>query len=160
MAKEIERKFLVSGEGWKSSSGKGSRIEQAYILAMDGRNMRVRVKDRKKATLTIKAGNGITRDEFEFEVPVKEALPLFEMKLGNLIEKTRYKIKHAGYVWEVDVYSGPLSGLIVAEVEMKSESENPALPDWVGKELTGNTTYSNQALALNGLPLVTLHAEA
>lgn len=160
MAKEIERKFLVTSDGWKASAGKGSRIEQAYLMAMDGRNMRVRVRDRDRATLTIKAGRGMTRDEFEFDIPVKEALPLFSIKLGNLIEKTRYKIKYAGYVWEVDVFSGPLAGLVVAEVEMESEDEKPAIPDWVGAELTGNSAYSNQALALSGLPKDKVHAEA
>jgi CYTH domain-containing protein len=153
MAKEIERKFLVRDDRWKSDAGQGSRIRQAYILAMDGRNMRVRVRDNRKATLTIKAGgHGLTRDEFEFDVPVDEALPLFQLKLGNLIEKTRYKIKYARHVWEVDVYSGALAGLVVAEVEMKSEKERPEIPDWIGPELTGNPAYSNQALALSGLP--------
>jgi adenylate cyclase len=160
MAKEIERKFLVRGDSWKARADTGSRIRQAYIMAMDGRNMRVRVRDNRKATLTIKAGgHGISRDEFEFDVPVKEALPLFGLKLGNLIEKTRYKVKHARHVWEIDVYSGALAGLVVAEVEMKSEKENPAIPDWIGEELTGNPAYSNQALALSGLP-VPAHAEA
>ncbi len=160
MAKEIERKFLVRDDRWKAGADKGSRIRQAYILAMDGRNMRVRVRDNRKATLTIKAGgHGMTRDEFEFDVPVDEALPLFQLKLGNLIEKTRYKVKIAKHVWEIDVYSGALEGLIVAEVEMKSEKESPQIPEWIGSELTGNPAYSNQALALSGLPADT-YAEA
>ena len=160
MAKEIERKFLVRDDRWKAGADKGSRIRQAYILAMDGRNMRVRVRDNRKATLTIKAGgHGLTRDEFEFDVPVDEALPLFQLKLGNLIEKTRYKVEVAKHVWEVDVYCGALEGLIVAEVEMKSEKETPQIPEWIGSELTGNPAYSNQALALSGLPADT-YAEA
>lgn len=160
MAKEIERKFLVRGDGWKSRADEGSSIRQAYIMAMDGRNMRVRVRDNRKATLTIKAGgHALTRDEFEFDVPVKEAIPLFALKLGNLIEKTRYKVKHARHVWEIDVYRGDLAGLVVAEVEMKSEKESPEIPDWIGQELTGNAAYSNQALALSGLPVIS-YAEA
>ena len=160
MAKEIERKFLVRDESWKRTASEGSKIRQAYIMAMDGRNMRVRVRDSKRATLTIKAGgHGLTREEFEFDVPVKEAMPLFALKIGNLIEKTRYKVKHARHVWEIDVYGGALAGLIVAEVEMESETENPEIPGWVGPELTGNSAYSNQSLALKGLPEV-LHAEA
>lgn len=160
MAKEIERKFLVRDDRWKSSAGQGSKIRQAYIMAMDGRNMRVRVRDNRKATLTIKAGgHGISRDEFEFDVPVDEAVPLFGLKLGNLIEKTRYKVKHAHHTWEIDVYGGALAGLVVAEVEMKSEKERPEIPDWIGTELTGNPAYSNQSLALSGLP-ASSYAEA
>ena len=161
MAKEIERKFLVDNDSWKASAGKGCLIEQAYILAMDKRNMRVRVSGKRRATLTIKSGgHGISRDEFEFDVPVKEARPLFNLKLGNKIEKTRYKVKHEGFVWEIDVYSGDLAGLVVAEVEMKSVKEKPDIPAWIGTELTGNPAYSNQALALSGLPEGALHAEA
>jgi adenylate cyclase len=161
MAKEIERKFLVSGDGWKADARKDAQIEQAYVMAMKARNMRVRIRDGRRATLTIKSGDhGISRDEFEFDVPVSEARPLFALKIGNKVEKTRYKVLYKGFTWEIDVYKGDLAGLVVAEVEMKSEKETPAIPNWVGEELTGNAAYSNQSLALSGLPESVTHVDA
>lgn len=161
MAKEIERKFLVRSNDWKPKASKGSMIEQAYIMVMDGRNMRIRIRDRDRATLTIKSGGkGMTRDEFEFDVPVQKARELLVLKIGNIIEKTRYKVKHAGFTWEIDVYDGALKGLTVAEVELNSEKEKPEIPGWIGEELTGNSAYSNQTLALSGLPERLVRAEA
>ena len=153
MAKEIERKFLVASDGWRENARAGKSFRQAIIFSQGNRTLRVRAIDRKKARLTIKIGiNGISRHEFEFDVPMKDAEELLALANGHMITKTRYEVKHARHVWEVDVYGGELEGLVVAEVEMKSEKESPALPDWVGREVTGDARYSNQALAEGSLP--------
>jgi CYTH domain-containing protein len=83
---------------------------------------------------------------------MKDAEELLALANGSTITKTRYEVKHARHVWDVDVYGGALEGLVVAEVEMKSEKEQPELPDWLGREVTGDPRYSNQALAEGSLP--------
>lgn len=154
MAKEIERKFLVASDGWRENARIGKSFRQAIIFSEGNRTVRIRAIDRKKARLTIKIGiNGhLSRHEFEYDVPMKDAEELLALANGHMITKTRYEVKHARHVWEVDVYGGDLEGLVVAEVEMKSEKESPALPDWLGREVTGDTRYSNQALAEGSLP--------
>ncbi len=159
MAKEIERKFLVRNASWKESATGGTKLVQAYVATMEDRNVRVRLYEDGRAKLTVKAGrNGMTRDEVEFAVPLHEAKELLELAIGNVIEKIRYEVPFKGFIWEVDVYQGALAGLVVAEVELRSELENPAIPAWVGTELTGNNAYSNQALALYGVPKLRAHA--
>lgn len=154
MAKEIERKFLVASDGWRENARIGKSFRQAIIFSEGNRTVRIRAIDRKKARLTIKIGiNGhLSRHEFEYDVPIEDAEELLELANGHMITKTRYEVKHAKHVWEIDVYGGDLEGLVVAEVEMKSEKESPALPDWLGREVTGDSRYSNQALAEGSLP--------
>ena len=148
MAKEIERKFLVSGDGWRSAVETKAFLKQAYVASMDDRSLRVRILDGKRARLTIKIGRAsITRDEFEYDIPVADAEELLESAIGIVIEKTRHRVPHEGFVWEVDVFSGTHRGLVIAEVEMTSETDSPALPAWLGREVTGDFRYSNQALA-------------
>jgi CYTH domain-containing protein len=115
---------------------------------MDDRSVRVRILDGRKARLTIKIGRStITRDEFEYDIPIAEAKELLQNAIGIVIEKTRYRVPYEGFVWEVDVFAGEHRGLVIAEVEMMSETDNPALPRWLGREVTGDFRYSNQALA-------------
>lgn len=153
MGKEIERKFLVASDGWRKNARIGKSFRQAIIFSEGNRTVRIRAIDHKKARLTLKIGiNGISRHEFEYDVPIKDAEELLALANGRMITKTRYEVKHARHVWEVDVYGGELDGLVVAEVEMKSEKENPVLPDWLGREVTGDIRYSNQALAEGSLP--------
>lgn len=154
MAKEIERKFLVASDGWREKARIGKSFRQAIIFSEGNRTVRIRAIDRKKARLTIKIGiNGhLSRHEFEYDVPMKDAEELLALANGHMITKTRYEVKHHRHVWEVDVYGGDLEGLVVAEVEMMSEKESPALPDWLGREVTGDSRYSNQALAEGSLP--------
>lgn len=105
------------------------------------------------ARLTIKVGTGmLVRDEFEFEVPLSEAEDMLSAALGTVIEKTRYRVPGGAHVWEVDVFSGAHAGLIVAEVEMRSEADEPELPDWLGAEVTEDGRYSNFALSTHGQP--------
>ena len=148
MAKEIERKFLVRSDGWRSAVETKSSLRQGYIASMDDRSVRVRTLDDKKARLTIKIGrSAITRDEFEYDIPVADAEELLQAAIGIVIEKTRYRVPYEGFVWEVDVFAGEHRGLVIAEVEMTSETDKPALPSWLGREVTGDFRYSNQALA-------------
>jgi CYTH domain-containing protein len=115
---------------------------------MDDRSVRIRILDEKTARLTMKIGRStLTRDEFEYEIPVSDAEELLENAIGIVIEKTRYRVPYEGFVWEVDVFGGAHRGLVIAEVEMQAETDNPPLPAWLGREVTGDFRYSNQALA-------------
>lgn len=148
MAKEIERKFLVRSDAWRSAVQSKSVLKQGYVASMDDRSVRIRILDEKTARLTLKIGRStLTRDEFEYEIPVSDAEELLENAIGIVIEKTRYRVPHEGFVWEVDVFAGAHRGLIIAEVEMQAETDNPSLPAWIGREVTGDFRYSNQALA-------------
>lgn len=153
MAKEIERKFLVASDDWRQKARLGKSFRQAVVFAQGNRMLRIRAIDRKKARLTIKIGiNGLSRHEFEYDVPIDDAEELLELANGSMITKTRYEVKHAGHVWEVDVYGGALDGLVVAEVELKNEKDVPDIPAWIGREVTGDPRFSNQALAEGSLP--------
>ncbi|OJT98950.1 MAG: adenylate cyclase [Rhizobium sp. 63-7] len=152
MAKEIERKFLVLDTHWREFASAGATFQQAYIASMDDRSVRVRVIEGQKALLTIKIGrNALAREEFEYEIPLADACDMIKQAIGIVIEKTRYEVVHRGFTWEIDVYDGIYRGLTVAEVEMKHEADNPALPDWLGPEVTGDHRYSNQSLATEDL---------
>jgi adenylate cyclase len=148
MAKEIERKFLVLDDGWKDHVSERIGIRQAYIASMEDRSVRVRVADEKLATLTVKIGRNLSRDEFEYVIPVSDAEELMMRAVGVQIVKTRHKVPYRGFVWEVDIFEGLYEGLRIAEVEMKTEVDDPALPDWLGEEVTGQNRYSNQSLAM------------
>ena len=148
MAKEIERKFLVRGDGWRSFVSRTRLLKQAYIASMDDRSVRVRLENGHIATLTVKIGRTMTRDEFEYAIPTSDAEELLGTAIGVIIRKTRHVVPFKGFTWEVDVFEGAHAGLIIAEVEMDDESDRPELPDWVGEEVTGQYRYSNQALAL------------
>jgi CYTH domain-containing protein len=149
MPKEIERKFLVQDDGWRQSVAEIIDLKQAYIASMEDRSVRVRLANKTVATVTIKIGRAMIRDEFEYGISVADAEDLMGAALGLVIEKTRHKVPYKGFTWEVDVFSGAHEGLVIAEVEMQSEDDDPALPDWLGKEVTGQFRYSNQALAIH-----------
>lgn len=148
MAKEIERKFLVAHDGWKKSVMSATRMRQGYISDNEDRSVRVRTCDGKTARLTIKIGkSALIRDEYEYDIPLDDAEEMMGMALGNVIEKVRHRVTVGQHVWEIDVFGGSLEGLVVAEVELGSEHEVPRLPDWAGREVTGDRRYSNHALA-------------
>jgi len=154
MPKEIERKFLIASDDWRREAREGRRFQQAIVFSEGPRTLRVRISAGKHATLTIKVGidgSTMSRHEFEYQVPVADAEELLALANGNTISKTRYEVSHGDHVWEIDVYDGKLEGLVVAEVEMKSEDEKPLLPAWLGRELTGDKRFSNQALAQGSL---------
>ncbi|NMG40955.1 CYTH domain-containing protein [Chelativorans sp. ZYF759] len=153
MAKEIEQKFLVTAEGWREAAVERKELRQFYLAAGEDRSMRVRVRDGQKATLTLKFGGaGRVRDEFEYELPLADALEMQAFALGAPIIKTRHMVPHGGHVWEVDEFAGALSGLVMAEVESVDMVPADQRPGWVGREVTDEAGFYNLALALNGLP--------
>jgi len=149
MSKEIERKFLVWDVSFKLFSS-GVLYRQGYLNREKERTVRVRVAG-DNAYITIKGlTNGIERLEFEYAIPVKDANELLEtICIKPLIEKLRYNIESNGHLWEVDEFTGENEGLIVAEVELQSAEEQVLLPDWVGKEVTGDARYYNSNLVIN-----------
>ena len=148
MAKEIERKFLVKDDGWRAEATSSRSFIQAYIVTMDDRSLRVRLIDDERASLTLKIGRQmISRDEFEYDIPLADAREMVARALGIVLEKTRYEVGHHGFTWEIDLYHGVYSGLVVAEVELENEEQEPALPSWIGAEVTGDPRYSNQMMA-------------
>ena len=154
MALEIERKFLVEGDGWREAPETTRHILQAYVALDGGTSVRVRIYDDRHACLTVKFGlSRMSRDEFEYPVPLEDARRMVEASRGRLVEKTRHTISLDGFVWEIDVYAGALLGLVIAEVEMQSETDTPTLPDWLGREVTGDSAWSNATLAIHGLPV-------
>jgi adenylate cyclase len=147
MGIEIERKFLVTGKPW-STADKATVYQQGYLNRDPQRTVRVRVAG-NKAMLTIKGlSQGATRDEFEYEIPVKDAEALLKLCEGPVIDKTRHFIVFEGKTWEVDEFHGDNEGLIMAEVELQNEEEMFALPPWVTEEVTGDDRYYNSALSV------------
>jgi adenylate cyclase len=146
MSVEIERKFLVRGQHWKSL-GQGTLLRQGYLSSQQERVVRVRIEG-DAAMLTIKGRNvGLTRGEWEYPIPLADA----QAFLGSLcerpiIEKIRYRIPYAGMTWEVDEFLGVNAGLTVAEIELESEDQAFAKPDWIGEEVTHDTRYFNANL--------------
>jgi adenylate cyclase len=146
MPAEIERKFLISGDAWQNGSA-GVRIAQGYLCADAERTVRVRVAG-EAGWLTIKGLSvGIRRAEFEYGIPLEEARELLALCLPGVIDKTRYRIPYGNHVWEVDVFHGENQGLVVAEVELTDEAISPALPPWVGAEVSSDSRYFNSQLA-------------
>ena len=146
MGKEIERKFLVKGEAWKALAA-GTVYRQGYLSTVKERTVRVRTVG-EKGFLTIKGlTTGVTRAEFEYEVPAADANAMLDGLCEKpLVEKTRYRIPLDGYTWEVDEFHGDNDGLVVAEVELKSADEKPPLPEWVGEDVSSDPRYFNSNL--------------
>jgi adenylate cyclase len=139
---EIERKFLVAGDAWHARADRGRRLRQAYLAETDRAVVRIRVEDESRAVLTIKsAGPGLSRQEFEYEIPVEDAEALMALRHGSVLDKTRFHVSHEGRRWEVDVYGGENQGLVIAEVELESEHSAVQLPSWLGREVTGEPRY-------------------
>ncbi len=142
MSLEIERKFLISHDGWRASVTRSTRIRDGLISITDGRKTRVRIED-DRATLTVKGEHaGCSRSEFEYAIPVPDAEEMLRTMCGDLVlEKTRHYASHGGLTWENDVYNGLLDGVVIAEVELDRPDRALELPDWVGREVTGNIRY-------------------
>lgn len=153
MAKEIERKFLVSNCAWRDFVEAEIRIRQFYLAAAAGRTIRIRISDGASATLTLKfSGKGPGRDEFEYAVPLAEAEEMQAFTIGRVIEKTRCHVHHRGYLYEVDVFGGELAGLVIAELETPDNVPAQELPPWLGREVTHEGRYYNASLALREIP--------
>ena len=148
MAQEIERKFLVKDDSFKELAFSFSRIAQGYICSTRGRTVRVRIRD-DKGYLTIKgpAGeNGLSRYEWEKELPLAEAQELMKLCERGMIDKVRYLVQCGKHVYEVDEFHGDNEGLVVAEIELSSEDESFEKPDFIGEEVTGIVKYYNSFL--------------
>jgi len=144
MATEIERKFLVTGTEWKQ--GIGVSYCQGYLNSSKERTVRVRVAG-DKAFLTIKGiTKGISRPEFEYEIPVSDAEHLLKICDGPLIRKKRYVVNYKNNIWEIDEFSGENEGLVIAEIELNDEAQLFERPSWVGKEVSGDPRYFNSSL--------------
>jgi len=149
MALEIERKFLVIDDSWKPQVVRSHVLKQGYLASSPGPTVRIRTSD-ESAFLTIKGKTiGFSRVEFEYEVPMEEALDLLKLSANTPIEKTRYIIKADGHVWEIDVFEGANQGLVLAEVELRSEDEQVVLPSWIGSEVSHDSRYFNSYLSQN-----------
>jgi CYTH domain-containing protein len=149
MSIEIERKFLVKGD-FSSHVIKKEKIVQAYLMASLERTVRIRITG-DKAFLTIKGAsnaNGFSRLEFEYPVPLEDAQKILELAQTGWIEKERNHIPFGNHLFEVDVFHGVHEGLILAELELSSESEAFEKPDWLGEEVTGDERYYNARLAV------------
>ena len=146
MGTEIERKFLLTGDDWRKLAG-GTYYRQGYLNSQKERTVRVRTID-DKGFLTIKGISvGATRMEFEYEIPVEDAnVLLYKLCEEPIIEKNRYKIEFAGFIWEVDEFFGENDGLIVAEIELESEDQQFDKPEWIGEEVSGDPRYFNSNL--------------
>lgn len=147
MPQEIERKFLVDGE-YKSKAYASSCIVQGYICSARGRTVRIRIRD-DKGYLTIKGpadASGISRYEWEKEIPLDEARDLMKICEPGAIDKTRYLVRSGRHVFEVDEFYGENEGLVIAEVELSSPDEPFEKPDFIGQEVTGDARYYNAQL--------------
>ncbi len=150
MAMEIERKFLVDKSRWTPSS-KGDSIRQGYLSKEPERTIRIRIRN-DKGFITIKGKNdeeGLSRLEFEYEIPTQDAEAMLKLCLRPVLEKTRYVENIDGHVWELDEFYGDNEGLLVAEIELSSKDEKFTKPEWILEEVTGDARYYNSSLLSN-----------
>jgi CYTH domain-containing protein len=148
MPQEIERKFLVTGE-YKTHVSACYRIAQGYMSSSPGRTVRIRIKG-DKGYITIKGesnASGLSRYEWDKEIPLNEAQELLKLCEPGIIEKTRYEVLFENHTYEVDEFYGDNEGLTLAEIELESEDEIFSKPEWLGKEVTGDIHYYNSYLS-------------
>ncbi len=150
MGVEIERKFLVDHEKWKQvAKPKGTPYRQGYLLNDAVRTIRVRTTD-KIGYITLKgATKGISRKEFEYEIPLADGIEMLDNFALSQVKKTRYQIDFGGKLWEVDEFYGENQGLIMAEIELTEENEAFEKPDWVTREVSDDSRYYNSNLSVN-----------
>ncbi|NYF34268.1 CYTH domain-containing protein [Stenotrophomonas sp. JAI102] len=154
MGIEIERKYLVTGEGWRTAAHAVIPMAQGYLndtASLDSgaqkASVRVRIQG-EQAFLNMKSREiGPTRQEFDYPIPVDDARALLALCVGGLIDKRRHLVEHEGLLWEVDEFLGENAGLVVAEVELEHADQSITLPDWAGAEVTDEVRYYNLALA-------------
>jgi CYTH domain-containing protein len=147
MGIETERKFLVSGDAWRSLADPVP-YAQGYLASGSGVTVRIRIAA-NHAFITVKGPvEGISRAEFEYIVPVNDAREMLRLCPSPIIEKTRRSIPHGSHVWEIDEFGGENLGLVIAEVELSSPDEAVSIPPWIGAEVTGDPRYYNSNLAV------------
>jgi len=152
MAREIERKFLVSSDAWKALAYKQTHFAQGYLNDISDRSAKSSVRVRIEgecANMNIKSLEiGLSRDEYEYVIPLDEGKKILAtLAVGPVIEKIRYLVKVGEHVWEIDEFLGENQGLVVAEVELSSEEEDVLIPDWAGREVTRLSRYYNVSLS-------------
>jgi adenylate cyclase len=142
MTLEIERKFLVANEGWKTAVLRSVRIRDGLIANNKGNKARVRIAN-DVATIALKSRRrGSVRTEFEYTIPSTDAEEMLRtMCDGNVLDKVRHFVLHAGNTWQVDVYEGLLDGVVLAEIELADADQKLILPDWIGAEVTSDPKY-------------------
>jgi CYTH domain-containing protein len=142
MSIEIERKFLVANDGWTSAVVRTIHIRDGLVVMEDGRKARVRIAG-DVATLALKGQRfGLSRAEFEYQIPMSDAEEILRsMCTDRVLVKSRHFVPFAGLTWEIDSYKGILSGIVIAEVELQREDQPVPLPDWIGREITGDPKY-------------------
>jgi len=147
MSIEIERKFLIINDNWKTLASEQTEYTQGYFTTHKECSIRIRVAG-DNANINIKSATlGIYRSEFDYLIPVKDAKEMLDnLCIHPLIEKIRYKIQYDNHTWEVDVFSGENEGLIVAEIELNSVDEKFRKPDWIGEEVSDDPRYYNVCL--------------
>lgn len=148
---EIERKFLTTSNAFKKEAYTKNRITQGYLSSIPERTVRVRIKG-NKGFLTIKGvsnESGLSRFEWEKEIPLDEAQKLLLLCEKGIIDKTRFEIKYENHIFEVDEFYGENEGLIMAEIELDSETETFEKPIWLGEEVTNDKRYYNSYLSQN-----------
>lgn len=149
MATEIERKFLLKNDSWKTEAGIGKIYHQGYIVSTQEKTVRVRIAG-DEGFITIKGSpkeGSFSRSEFEYTIPLLDATEMLNTLCNSgQIEKTRYIINKNNHIWEIDVFTGLNDGLIIAEIELSSESETFELPSWIGEEVTFDKKYANALL--------------
>jgi len=145
---EIERKFLLRNADWQLDANQGAQYEQGYIAGSELASVRIRTEG-EDAFINIKSATlGVTRQEYEYPVPLDEAQEILSSLCAKpLIKKTRYIVHDHGNEWEVDVFAGENEGLIVAEIELQSEDQSFELPSWCGREVSDDPRYYNVNLA-------------
>lgn len=149
MFREIERKFLVEGDAFLAEAYDAVRITQGYLSAAANCTVRVRTWG-DKGFITVKGRGGVSRFEWEKEIPLDEALELLKLAQSGIIDKTRHLVHSSDgvHVWEVDVFHGDNEGLVVAEVELGAEDETFPKPAWLGEEVTFDVRYRNTYLSV------------
>lgn len=146
MAEEIERKFLVTGDGWKEGVSDRHAFRQFYLSHGDNSTVRVRIVDDAAARLTVKGNReGAARPEYEWDIPVEDAREMEELATGRVLVKTRHVVPAGDLAWEVDVFD---DGLTLAEIELPDAEAAFDHPDWLGEEVTDDPAYYNAAMAL------------
>jgi adenylate cyclase len=145
MAKEIERKFKVIDDSWRSSVEKTVHVVQGYLSKSLERVVRVRTMDDRTAMITIKGiTSGFVRAEYEYQIPIKDARELMQLCLKPLVEKTRHYVRQGDLVWEIDEFRNPQDKLVLAEIELPTADREFQRPFWVGAEVTGDPRFYNQ----------------
>lgn len=147
MPTEIERKFLLKDDSWIALSDQGTTYSQGYLVGSKQASVRVRIQG-NKAFLNIKSATiDITRQEFEYEIPLDEATEMLESLCEKpLISKTRFHLKNEKHLWEIDVFEGDNKGLVVAEIELDDKDEPFIKPEWLGQEVSDDARYYNTCL--------------